>query len=122
MAKKPQNNTIKYKYIFKDDYNTKYANGAYGGVTPRGEISVNFYCERQALPKEHIHSIDENGNLGEISKVDPPDNSSTFVRVVDQGIIINLQTAKDIVKWLQTKIDIIESINKQVKNGSNTKK
>lgn len=27
---------IKFKYIFKDDYNPKYVNGAFGGISPQG--------------------------------------------------------------------------------------
>ena len=74
MAKrKADKNSIKYKYIFRDDYNPKYANGAYGGLTPRGEISINFFYERPALPNEQIHSI-ENGQIGQLISNDPADN------------------------------------------------
>ncbi len=40
------NNSFKFKYVFDDDYNPKYVNGAFGGVNPQGEINLNFYMER----------------------------------------------------------------------------
>ena len=47
MAEKRKTNRklIKYKYIFRDNYNPKYANGAYGGLTPRGEILLIFFMK-----------------------------------------------------------------------------
>lgn len=119
-SKKSGKNSIKYKYIFKDDYNPRYANGAYGGLTSRGEISVNFFYERPALPKEQIHAI-ENGKIGELISNDPDDNAATLVRVIESGVILNIQTAKQVVDWLQAKISIIEKLKKQDKNGITSK-
>ena len=31
---------LKFKYIFDNNYNPKYINGAYGGITPKGEIAL----------------------------------------------------------------------------------
>ena len=101
-------NTVKFKYIFEHDYNPKYANGAYGGITTRGEISVNFYYERPALPHEQLHSIKSDGTVGELIEVQPSDNSTTLVRVVENGVILSKNTAKDIVRWLSEKIDLLE--------------
>lgn len=42
--------SIKIKYIFRDHYNPVYANGAYGGITPSGEIVASFYFEKHPLP------------------------------------------------------------------------
>ena len=120
MAKqKAGKNSVKYKYIFKDDYNPKYANGAHGGLTTRGEISVNFFYERPALPNEQIHSI-KDGKIGPIISNDPIDNSATLVRVIENGVILNIQTAKQVVNWLQSKIDIIEKVLKEENKDANT--
>ncbi len=39
---------IKFTFIFPDDYNPAFANGVWGGVTPKGELNMNFYLERHA--------------------------------------------------------------------------
>jgi len=41
---------ITYKYIFEKDYNPLYVNGAQGGINPLGEIVIDFYLERNAIP------------------------------------------------------------------------
>ncbi|MFC0297755.1 hypothetical protein [Geobacillus jurassicus] len=41
---------VHFKYLFPDDYNPVYVNGAHGGISPQGEIVVNFYFERRPLP------------------------------------------------------------------------
>lgn len=48
---------VEYKYIFADDYNPVYANGAVGGPGTRGEIAINFFVERPAVPRSHVQSL-----------------------------------------------------------------
>ena len=50
---------LKCKYIFKDDFNPVYVNGAQGGINMQGEIVVNFYLERNALPISQTYRIEE---------------------------------------------------------------
>ncbi len=103
---------MKFKYIFDDDYNPKYANGAYGGLTPRGEIVVNFFFERTALPKSQTHEITEKGILGDEIDSDPKDLKRSIIRYVDTGIIVNPETAKIIIDWLQKKVETLEKLKK----------
>ena len=102
------NNSIKFKYIFSKDYNPKYVNGAYGGITPRGEITINFYLERQGLPISQTNEITPEGKLGSEIDTEPKDLQKSMIRFVDTGIILNVTSAKEICAWLQEKIDIID--------------
>lgn len=102
-----ENRAIKFKYIFDNNYNPKYANGAYGGVSPKGEITINFYCERQAIPKSVKHDVID-GKLSESTETEPEDLQSSMVRFVDTGVILNINTAKEIVTWLNEKIELVE--------------
>ena len=54
-----EQNKVKFKYIFDSAYNPKYANGAFGNITPHGEVALNFYFERSALPYEQEFALDE---------------------------------------------------------------
>lgn len=103
--------TIKFKYIYDDDYNPKYANGAYGGITPRGEIAVHFYFERPGLPYYQSNEIDEKGKIGPELAREPEDIQSSFVRVIENGVILDLRSAKTIVDWLNDKIVVLEKAN-----------
>jgi len=106
-------NKIKCKYIFEENYNPVYINGAQGGINPLGEIVVNFYLERNALPKSQTFSI-ENGIMGkESAEVEPEDLKNSFVRIIQNGIIMNYQTAKEIHRWLGENISALEKISKK---------
>lgn len=103
---------IKCKYIFDDAYNPKYVNGAQGGISPQGEIVVNFYLERSALPNSQTFSFDGK-NLGDDDiAAEPKDLKNSFVRVIENGVVMNYQTAKAIHKWLGEHIVKLENIQK----------
>lgn len=103
--------TIKFKYLFQDDYNPKYVNGAQGGISPRGEIIINFYFERNGLPHSQTLEFDENGKSSEIIESLPNDLESSFLRVVENGVVMSYQTAKEIHNWLGKHIEKLEEIN-----------
>ena len=103
--KKPQ---LKFKYLFPEDYNPHYANGAHGGVTPRGELIVNFYLERQPLPRSITHVITPSGTIGPEIDTAPEDLNSSLVRHVSSGVVLTYQTARDIHQWLGEKIKELE--------------
>jgi len=104
------NKEIKFKYIFNEDYNPKYANGAYGGITPKGEIAVNFYFERPGLPHYQSYEINEKGKLGKETGRDPEDLQTSMVRFVENGVILDINSAKNIVDWLNEKIVSLEKL------------
>lgn len=92
--------TLKFKYIFDEDYNPVYVNGAQGGINPQGEIVANFYLERLALPNNQTQVVNPNGTLGDIIRSEPDDLNQSFVRFIKNGIVMNLQSAKSIYTWL----------------------
>ena len=109
MSDKPQ---VKFKYIFTYDYNPVYINGAHGGITPRGELVVNFYQERPPLPNSISHEINPNGTIGSEVSVSPEDLNQTLVRFVTNGVVVNYQTAHDLHFWLGEKLKEMEAIEK----------
>lgn len=104
--------TVKFKYHFDEDYNPVYINGAQGGINPNGEIIANFYLERFPLPYKQEQEINENGSFGNVISSEPADLDKSMLRFVKTGVIMNLQTAKSIHKWLGQHIDILEKIQK----------
>jgi hypothetical protein len=107
---------IKFKYIFKDDYNPKYVNGAFGGISPQGEIVINFYLERVALPRSQTYAFNQGMVLKEIANErEPGDHETSVVRFVENGIVLDLAHAEDIHRWLGDHIKNLKSNLK--KNG-----
>lgn len=91
---------INFKYIFDNDYNPKYVNGAFGGIGPQGEIVMHFYYERGAIPYQINHNIEENGSLSAPTDVKPDDIDKSFVRFIQSGVILDRKHATEIYNWL----------------------
>ena len=104
---------IKFKYVFQEDYNPIYINGLFGGITPRGEVVINFFLERHGLPRSQTHEINEEGFIGGEIEREPKDQRDSMVRYVEQGIILNLQNAKALNKWLEEHITKLDKAQKE---------
>lgn len=103
---------IKCKYIFNEEYNPKYINGAQGGINSQGEILINFYLERIALPKAQTYQIEKDKLIPKEIEKEPKDLNNSFVRIIENGVIMNYQTAKEIHKWLGKHIRQLEEVSK----------
>jgi len=103
-----QPTSVKFKYLFADDYIPSYVNGAIGGITPQGEIVINFYLERFPLPNTEIFEVTEEGKLAEKKSVDPEDYARSLVRQVTHGVVLNLKTARQVHEWLRQQIEAAE--------------
>ena len=99
-----------FKYIFTYDYNPVYINGAHGGVSPRGELVMNFYLERQPLPNAISHEITPAGSIGPETQVEPTDLGRSLVRQVINGVVVNYQTARELHYWLGEKVKEMEAM------------
>lgn len=104
---------VKCKYIFKDDYNPKYVNGAQGGINTQGEIVINFYLERTALPTSQTYEIKGDGIDAKEIESEPKDLMNSFVRVIDNGVVMNYQTAKELHKWLGKHLESLEKVTSE---------
>ena len=102
-------NKLTFKYRYPDDYNPHYINGAQGGINVQGEIVVNFYFERIPLPNSITQELNNGGVLGNVVETDPIDLTNSVLRYVQSGIVMNLEVANQIYKWLGEQIKALES-------------
>ena len=103
---------IAFKYIFNYAYNPVYVNGAHGGISPRGELVMNFYLERPPLPEEIRHAINPNGTIGEVTAEEPHNLGSSMVRYIDNGVVLNYESARNIHYWIGERLKEMEAIEK----------
>lgn len=108
-SKKPE---LKFKYVFNYGYNPSYVNGAQGGFSPRGEMVINFYLERQPLPESITHEITPEGAIGRETEVEPKDLASSMVRFIDTGVVMSYENAKVFHAWMGDKLREIEEMQK----------
>ncbi|MEI6208691.1 MAG: hypothetical protein WCP20_18095 [Desulfuromonadales bacterium] len=108
-SKKPE---LTFKYVFNYGYNPSYVNGAQGGFSPRGEMVINFYLERQPLPESITHEITPEGAIGREIGVEPRDLASSMVRFIDTGVVMNYENARVFHSWMGDKLRELEEMQK----------
>lgn len=103
-----ENRHIKFRYIFPKDYNPVYCNGAYGGISTRGEIVANFFLERMPIPYSITTPVNEDGTLSGVASTAPEDMNETVIRYISTGIVLTENNAKSIYEWLGNHIQELE--------------
>jgi hypothetical protein len=103
---------ITFKYLFNYGYNPTYVNGAQGGFSPRGEMVIHFYLERQPLPEAISHEITPDGGIGKETGVAPEDLAKSMVRFIDTGVVMSYENAKVFHAWMGDKLREVEQLHK----------
>jgi len=101
---------IKIRYIKSYDFKASLATGVYGGITSTGLISANFFIDRPVIPDSQDVEIEEETGTVIGDPVDHKDGD--LVRELQFGTLMDINSAKIIVKWLESKIKQHEEIFK----------
>jgi len=99
-------NSLRFKFVFPDDYNPTYANGVWGGVSPTGEFSLHFFHERSPLPHNAYATVDDSGAL--VGDIGVESDEQLVIRYVTGGVTLPYGAAKSIYEWLGGKISEFE--------------
>lgn len=105
---------IKADYIKSNYFRVIHADGIFGGLTPQGNIQMEVWSERQAIPKQSSFRIVTEGDgpaLGE-EIVEQRVSRDAFIREVEAGIVISHELAKAMIVWLQTRVDALDAAKK----------
>lgn len=108
--------TIGFHYLKSSLYRTVHADGAYGGMTPRGLIDVSFYSERRPIPNYLVHSITPAGALGPEIR-DERISKSGVIRELEVGVIFDLASAKSFLEWFKAQVDELERATQEGKGA-----
>lgn len=95
---------IKFHYIKSKDFRVIHGDGAWGGMTPRGYITIGFYSERNPIPQELTHEVNADGQLGPIVQRKTKEG---IVREMEVEVIVDLDAAKSLIQWLQNHVNIL---------------
>lgn len=91
-------NRINFHYIKGAHHRTVHCDGVFGGITPRGYVSMTCFSERAPVPKTIVHELKEDGTLGEELDRNTKDG---VVRSVEVELLFDQALAERIVEWLQ---------------------
>lgn len=106
---------IKFHYVYADGYSSEYISGINSSISPNDALELNFFSERNALPKSEVFELNSEGKLSDKpSEVTPKDHNSqlNLVRHIKNGIILDIESAKDLKDLLEQYIEMIESEKK----------
>lgn len=98
---------IRYEYQEAPDTQPKYAHGVWGGINAQGEIEINFYMESDKLPPYAERIVAPDGSFGH-EMVPYDENLRVVNRHILSRIIVNYYTARDVLDWLEDKIQLLD--------------
>lgn len=109
---------IEFHYIKSPFFRSVHVDGAIGGITPRGLIHMAVFSERHAIPTSTIQEILNTGRLGS-ELLDERKGKNGIAREMEVDMFLGLETAKELVTWLQQRIEHIEAM-KEGTDGTNS--
>lgn len=103
--------TISFDYIKSNQFRVVHVDGVHGGVSPNGRsLQMSIFSERSPIPKREEYKLDA-GRLGErIAK----EERDAIIREVEVELLVSMDVAKRIVKWMEEKIKQLESIQEEL--------
>ncbi len=99
---------FRYEYEQDTDIRLQVAHGVWGGINTHGEIELNFYSESDKLPLSSEKIFNAEG-MSEPELVMPSeDETRTVIRRVHSKILLNYNTVRALVVWLEEQVDHLE--------------
>ena len=95
-------------------YREIHSDGASLGITPTGSFYLNFFSQRNAIPKGTIFELTKTGQLGKLISL-TPDSKTGVIREHEIGIYMDLQTCENLKELLEQKIREFQKLKKQEK-------
>lgn len=100
-ASDQQDNQAEVHYIKSNFYRVILAEGAFGGMTPRGMIHFALYNERQAIPRRGLLDIDPDSMAATERIVE---TRGGIVREIETSVQMTLPAAEAFHTWLGRQI------------------
>jgi hypothetical protein len=104
--------SIRLHYIKSVLFRVIHTDGVIGGLTPSLDIHMDCWSQRAAIPRETVHEVQEDGTLGKEIRAQRVAREG-LIREVEAGLVFNAEVAKELIKWLQDKVDKIAEIRKE---------
>ena len=102
MSTRKRPERIRFDYVRSPFFRVVHSNGAWGGITPRQELSVTFYSERESPPRQITHQVTPQGGLGrEVSR----EGTNGIQREYEVEVLMSMEEAVNLHRWIGDKID-----------------
>ncbi|MEO6940093.1 MAG: hypothetical protein ABI444_08165 [Candidatus Kapaibacterium sp.] len=106
--------SLEFHFLKTQSYRTYHVDGAFGGLTPRGGIYIEFYVERLPTPNLLRQEMNEDGTLGNILATE---SKHGVIREIECGVALDLTTAEALQEWLGNRITELRGLRDEGKIG-----
>jgi hypothetical protein len=104
--------TVSFHYIKSNSFRVVYVEGALGGPTPRGNISVSVFNERAPIPQKNVFEVLPTGELG-AELVEQRISRDGVVREVEVELVFTVESAKTFAEWLAEHVRRLEKAQRK---------
>ena len=87
---------LRFEWQYPEHFQHHPVSGIYGGLLPSGDLFIEFFLEHMAPPEYEIREISSETPMGKPVEF----AEQKVVRILQCGIVTNLQTARSIHEWL----------------------
>jgi len=94
-------------YVEDGDCRTCYANGAFGGMSPRGELVVNFFIDQLPLPAKEILAVEGGTPTRQVAREEKYEDDGGQLhteRHIVARVVMSLGVAQSVAQWLDGKV------------------
>jgi len=106
----PIKGELAFHFIKSNQFRVIYADGVYGGISPKKLIRMAFFNERSPIPTKVVHETEINGMSITVKDEKERISRDGYVREIESEIIMNLETAKSVSLWLTKIIQQLEEL------------
>ena len=92
---------ITFQFERDPEYRVITTNGAWGGITPRGEMKFDLFFEHIDLPEEITYLATPDGLGPEVKRSPSP---APISRVAMAGVVMTPENAENLGRWLIEKV------------------
>jgi hypothetical protein len=111
--KKPTKRSLTFIFEKAPDFRLMRADGIWGGITPRGDLEINFFLDTNSLPAEATYELTPKNTLGKEQSRKLAYEKGKVLRLVNCGIVVSPNVAKSIVDWLNEKLDALAKLEEK---------
>lgn len=103
---------IRFHYIKGNNFRVIHADGAYGGLSPTGDLFFCLFSQRPPIPTITAQQVDRDGKLGD-EILQERVTKDGLVREIEVGVAMRPEIAEALIKFLQEKLDQYKKITEK---------
>lgn len=97
---------VRFHHRKVEGFRTILVDGAFGGPTPAGKISVVLFHERVPIPRVTVHEVGEDGKLRD-ERRELREGEDGILRSLEAELVLDVDAAERLRNWLTEQIDNI---------------